>query len=177
MAGDAIHQRYPLVETPMQWGFYPSEQGAVSGTLPGLFTNTIWLPPPTAPQQPPLEKSKGAWNKLPGDQFIPRGICPRGPFSYTSNGSPRDSDHKNPIGSGIFYVAVPANRKLVHTKVQNPTTQPASLKVEVNGRGNESTVSPGQTITIQTPIENNATDLSIRYTGQRDLVILETKFW
>jgi len=34
----------------------------------------------------------------------------------------------------------------------------------------------GQTITIQTPIANNVTNVSVRYSGDKELVILETEF-
>ena len=37
-------------------------------------------------------------------------------------------------------------------------------------------LSRGLAITIRTPIPSGATDLGIRYTGARDLIILETEF-
>jgi hypothetical protein len=51
------------------------------------------------------------------------------------------------------------------------------MKVSVNGDiGTTTSVFPGQTMTIRTPIPSSATDLTIQYTGGKQLVILETSF-
>ena len=176
MGNDEHHDLYPRVTKPIEWGNYPTEQGVVSGPIYGLYTNTIWLKPPTDPTAPPLEKSKGAWNSRPGDEFTPHGIRPRGPFSYTFNNGVRDGERKSTTGSGIFWAKIPVGRKNVVTKVQNPTAAEASLEVKLNDKGATTRIAPGQTITIQSPIESNATDISVRYSGEKELIILETDF-
>lgn len=66
---------------------------------------------------------------------------------------------------------------MVVTRVENPTDQPAKIKVDVNGAGPAAVDVPaGKTITVQTPIPGSATDLAVKYTGEKSLVILETDF-
>jgi hypothetical protein len=124
-----------------------------------------------------VAKEKGSWNSRPGDQFVPQGVRPRGPFRYSTNCIPHDEDKKSKTGSGVFWASVPAGRKSVITKVRNPTTQPASLKVQANDAGDVVTPIPvGQTVSITTPIPSPARDVKVTYSGEKELVILETEF-
>jgi hypothetical protein len=177
MAGSAPHEIHPRVDHAIKWGEFPTERGVIGGPIFGLFRNTDWTPPPTDPKAQPLTDKQSGWNTKPSDQFLPRGVRPRGPYHYTFNCSPRDEDPKNPIGSGIFYATIPPGRKNVVTRVKNATTQPASLRVDVNNVEGETTTIPvNKTITIRTPIPGRATDVGVRYTGGKELIILETSF-
>ena len=169
-----VHQ---LVQKPIKWGDYATMRGVLSGPVQGLFINTRWVPPPTEPNAPPLPKSEGAWNTRPGDPFVPHGVRPRGPFTYTNGTGPRDLDRSD-TGSGIFYVRIPVGRRMVMTKVENPTSEPATLTVEINGSasGTATQIAAGGSATIRSRIPSPATELSIRYTGHRQLVITETSF-
>ena len=178
MAGDGKHEVHPMVTNPIRWGDFASEQGVlIDGTITGLFRNTTWQPPPTEPNgAPPRDKLSG-WNTRPSDQYLPDGLRPRGPYRYTFNGGVVDEDHTKDTGSGIFWVSVPPDRKIIFSKVRNPTTKPASLRVDINEMmGEPNPIAPGQTITIESPIPQHATDVGVRYTGERLLVIEETDF-
>ena len=51
------------------------------------------------------------------------------------------------------------------------------LRVDVNGAGGKTVDVPSnRTIVIRTPVPNGATDLGVRYTGGKELIILETSF-
>ena len=176
MGSDEPHQRHPLVKQPIRWGDGASQQGVISGPINGLFVNTMWLPPPTEPDAKPITKAQGGWNTRPSDQFVPHGVRPRGPFSYTFNCAPRDGEKDSKIGSGIFYATTPAGRTKIVNKVENPTKEAAELKVEVNGRATSATIPPGKTIDVEAPIREGATDVGVRFTGDKELVILETRF-
>jgi hypothetical protein len=63
------------------------------------------------------------------------------------------------------------------TKIKNPGTNSATLDIIVN----DQSVSHAQSIatgesSIRTPLPPTHTDISIRYTGTKALVILETAF-
>jgi hypothetical protein len=176
MSGDAKHDPHPTIKDPIRWGDFATEHGVIGSPIYGLFRNTDWTPPPTEPDAKPLTDAQGGWNTRPSDQFLPKGIRPRGPFSYTFNCAPRDGD-KSPDGTGIFWASIPAGRSKVLTKVRNDTKSALKLRIDVNdAKGVEREVPAGQTISISAPIPARATDVGIRYTGSRELIILETAF-
>jgi hypothetical protein len=176
MAGSE-HPVHPLVKEPIKWGDFATEMGAISGPICGFFRNTEWLVPPTDPDAKPITKAQGAWNTRPGDQFVPSGIRPRGKYTYSFNCSPKDADKDAKTGSGIFYVTVPSGRKAVVSKVRNPSHETVAIDIEVNGKKGEATKIPaGKTVTIRSAIPGGATEIGVRYTGDKDLVIEETSF-
>jgi hypothetical protein len=177
MAGSTAHEVHPRVTSTIKWGDFASERGVIGGPIYGLFRNTDWQTPPTDPKAKPLSDAEGAWNTRPGDQFLPHGVRPRGPYHYTFNCSPRDDEPKNPNGSGVFYATIPSGRRHVVTRVKNATTRPASLRVDVNGvQGKTVTVPVKKTATIRTPIPGGATNVGVRYTGGKELIVLDTGF-
>jgi hypothetical protein len=178
MADDMQHVKHPLVTKPIRWGDFSTEQGVlVDGTVTGLFRNTTWQAPPTDPTATPPRDKLSGWNTRASDQYLPDGIRPRGPYQYTFNGGVRDLDHNNRNGTGVFWVTVPAGRTTVITKAKNPTAQSATLQVDVNeAKGEPRTIPAGATSTIRTAIPSGATDIGIRYTGSRELVVQETDF-
>src|SRR5205814_8425872 len=108
MASYGPHAVHPLVSEKIRWGDAASQRGVISGPINGLFVNTVWLPPPTDPDTKPLAKNLVSWNTRPSDQFVPHGVRPRGPFSYTFNNAPRDGGKDAKSGSGIFWARLPA---------------------------------------------------------------------
>ena len=59
----------------------------------------------------------------------------------------------------------------------NPTTHATALRVDVNdAQGKTVTIPIKATLTIDTLIPNGVTDVGVRYTGGKELVILETSF-
>jgi beta-galactosidase len=172
------HPVHPLIEHPIQWGNYLTERGVVCGSLNGLIVNAEWLAPPTNPSERPLPPNTGSWNMDPGSQFVPRGRNPFGPYSYSTGSSLRDLNPGSAVGSGAFWASLPPGRKTVLTKVKNPATSPGQLTITINGNTatGPATIAPGQTVNLRSPLPGGATDFSVRYTGAKTLVLLETSF-
>src|SRR5205814_578915 len=83
----SVHQVHPVIDKPIHWGDYPTEQGVVCGSLNGLLVNAEWMASPAHPSAEGLPPNTGAWNMLPGEQFVPRGRNPFGPFGYSTGSS------------------------------------------------------------------------------------------
>jgi beta-galactosidase len=172
------HPVHPLIEQPIHWGDYPTERGVVCGSLSGLIVNAEWLAPPTNPSATPLAPNTGSWNMDPGSQFEPRGRNAFGPYTYSTGSSLKDLNPGSATGTGVIWASLPPGRKAVLTKVKNPTTSPGELTIAVNGKTatGQVTISAGQTMELRSPLPVGATDVSVRYTGTKTLVLLETTF-
>jgi hypothetical protein len=172
------HAVYPLIEQPIIWGDYPTERGLVCGSLNGLIVNAEWLTPPTNPSAKPLPPNTGSWNMDPGSQFVPRGRNPFGPYGYSTAASLKDLNPDSETGSGVFWASIPPGRKTLITKVKNPAKQAGQLTVALDDkRVTDSTaIGAGQTVELRSPLPAGVTDLSVRYTGTKTLVLLETTF-
>jgi beta-galactosidase len=177
-ASKSGHSAHPLIDSPIVWGNYASERGTVCGSLNGLIVNAEWQAPPTDPQAKPLPPNTGSWNMEPGSQFVPRGRNPFGPYGYTTAASLKDLAPESKTGTGIFWAQIPKGKKAVVTKVKNPAKTAGELTITVNGgtAPSPTNVSAGQTTELRSPIPADATDISIRYTGTKTLVLLETRF-
>lgn len=171
------HPVHPTVTGPIKWGDFATEKGVIGSPVYGLFRNCDWVAPPTEPDAKPLTDAQGGWNTRPSDQFLPAGVRPRGPFTYTFNCAPRDADKNAETGTGVFYATIPAGRNEVVTVVENPTQLAASLQVDVNDvKSKPVPIEPGKTITIRTPIKAKATNVGVRYSGHKELIIRQTSF-
>jgi beta-galactosidase len=170
------HPVYPLVDGPIQWGRYPTERGLIVGPLNGLVVNCRWVRPPTAPDAKPLPDNEGAWNMLPGQQFVAMGQRAIGPFTYTSGATVVESDKKSPTGSGGFHAALPPGKGVMITLVENPTSSEAALKINVNGREQSLTIPPGKTLSARSQLDGAPSAVHVSYAGSKHLVILETRF-
>jgi hypothetical protein len=177
-ASKANHPIHPLIESPILWGNYLTERGVVCGSLNGLIVNAEWMAPPTNPSAKPLTPNTGSWNMDPGSQFEPHGRNPFGPYTYSTGSSLKDLNPDSETGSGMFWAGLPPGRKTVLTKVKNPTTSPAQLTIAVNGKAatDQVTIPAGQTMDLRSPLPAGATDVSVRFTGTKTLVLLETSF-
>ncbi|HEV2293210.1 MAG TPA: glycoside hydrolase family 2 TIM barrel-domain containing protein [Tepidisphaeraceae bacterium] len=172
------HEVYPLIEKPIHWGDYPTERGLITGPLHGLVINAVWVKPPTEPNAQPLPDNTGAWNTDPGNQFVPSGRRPIGPFGYSTATSLRDPKPEEKTGYGMFYARLPKGRSTMVTTVRNGGSEPATLHVGINGRqaGQPASVAPGTTITVRSPLPGGATEVAVRFAGEKALVLEQTAF-
>lgn len=171
------HHAHTLIERPIKWGDYATERGSITGPLNGLAVNADWIAPPTDPNARPLTQAEGQWNTRPGDQFAPHGRSMLGPYGYSVAASLQDLNPQSKIGSGIFWARLARGKTSVVTTVSNPTPQEANFSVEVNGARTLPAKIPAHAIlTIKSALPVNTTDVSIRYTGDKSLVVLETTF-
>ena len=176
-ASDFGHDAHPLIEKPIVWGNYPMEQGVVTGPLNGLVVNADWIVPPTDPSAKPLSQDKGWWNTRPSDQFVPHGRSPFGPYTYSTSSSLHGLTSEDKIGTGIFWARIPPPATAMVTKIKNPGTNSATLDIIVNDKSasGAQSIATGES-TIRTPLPPSHADVSVRYTGTKALVILETAF-
>lgn len=172
------HEIHALVEQPICWGDFPTECGTVCGSLNGLLVNAEWRVPPTNPSATPLAPNTGAWNMMPGDQFVPRGRHPFGPYGYSTASSLRDPSPQAQTGSGFFRARIPTGKRFVVTTVKNPATNAGSLSVSVNeiSPAPATTIAGGATVQVRTPLLEGLTNVCVRYAGEKTLVLLETAF-
>lgn len=188
----AVRHAYPVVADTIRWGDYASERGLVTGVLSGFLLNTEPVMPAALQAQNPVRidaegfwlagGEAGGWNTRPAVQYVGRGRRPYGPYTFTSGGSYRLADPGAP-GHGRLWWRVPAERRVLHTLVENPTTGPLSLIVTVNGVPTSATVAPGRTMPVLTNIPpstspSTSTDgtQEIRFEvhGDRRLVLRQT---
>jgi hypothetical protein len=177
-ASKEVHHAHPLIDGSIEWGNYASERGLVTGPLNGLVVNADWVAPPTNPNAKPISQSEGAWNTRPGDQFLPHGRSPLGPFGYSTSTGLKDLNPDSKLGSGIFWARLPAGKSKVITSVTNPSREAGELTVAVNDSYSSGPVAipAGKTVSIAAPIPNGATDISVQFTGTKSLVLLLTQF-
>ncbi len=180
---------HPLIEKPIVWGQYETERGVISGHLSGLIYNCRWLPPPTDPNAKPLKDNEGSWNMMPGDQFVAEGVRAIGPFEYSNGTAVRELEKQAKTGTGNFFCFVGKTRRFFLTKLQNPANHDLEMVVEINGGVSKqaASVSAGQTIDVRVSLpevsEKEASKeasgtraIQVRYTGAKELVILESAF-
>jgi len=170
------HPVHPLVDAPIQWGRYATEKGVVTSPLNGVIENCRWVRPPTDPYAKPLPDYGGAWNMLPGDQFVAIGRRPFGPYGYSTGTSTVELDKKSKTGSGLFHASLPAGRKVMITKVENPSDKEGRIEIEVNGQKKSFTVPAGRTISARMDLAGSPTTVTVGYCGDKSLVLMETSF-
>lgn len=170
------HPVHPFIDASIAWGRYATEKGLVTGPLNGLVVNCRWVRPPTAPDAKPLPDNDGAWNTLPGDQYVPVGRRPYGPYAYSTGTSTVELDKTSKTGSGVVHAALPPGRKAMITRVENPSKKDGRVEIEVNGRKESFTIPAGKTLPVRSDLVDEPTTVSIRYRGDKRLVLLETRF-
>lgn len=170
------HPIHPLIDAPIQWGRYATEKGLITGPLNGLVVNCRWVRPQTDPNARPLPDNEGAWNTLPGDQYIPFGRRPYGPYGYSNGTSTVELNKGSETGSGLFHAALPPGRKAMITRIENPSPKDGRIAIEVNGRKESFTIPAGKTLSVRNALVGGPTTVSVGYTGDKCLVLLETVF-
>jgi hypothetical protein len=175
-ASNHKHPVHPTVSRPIRWADYPTQQGVLAGPIQGLLIDVEWTPPPTNPKARPLTREQGSWNSKPSDQFIPQGIRAIGPFGYSTGSVPRDLDRASKNGSGFFWAGLPAGRKAVVTKIKNPTAAEGSFTVDAGAGPATIKLEAHKEGSLRAPLPPGASDVRVQYSGNKDLVILETNF-
>ena len=102
---------------------------------------------------------------------------PRGEQS-TRKRTRTNRGYRAQTGSGVFWARVPLRRRVVVTKVENPAKEPAALEIHVNGdrTGDAEQIPSGVVLDVARPIPAGGGALSIGYTGDKRLILLETHF-
>lgn len=152
------HHARPLITDPIVWGDYATERGVVVGPINGLLVNA--------------HRYRNTRDR------IPRGRRPFGPFGYNGLCHIVDKAPGSQTGSGVFWARVPLRRRVVVTKVENPAKEPAALEIHVNGdrTGDAEQIPSGVVLDVARPIPAGGGALSIGYTGDKRLILLETHF-
>ncbi len=159
------HYARPLIDSPIVWGDYHTERGLIGGPQYGLLVNAgrAQIPNPAAPG-------------LYSSQAVPNGRRAFGPFSYNGNCHIVDENPSSPMGSGVFFARVPAGSRSIVTRVRNPSRTIAAMTVELNGKAGEAvSIAPGQEASIATPIPDKVTEIAVRFTGGKELILLQTE--
>ena len=78
------------------------------------------------------------------------------------------------IGEGTFYCLVPPGRTRSTTIVWNPADIPLEIGIMVNGREITRQIQPSQRASIEVPVDG--TRITMRFRGDRRLVLLQTDF-
>jgi beta-galactosidase len=183
MGNTTAHDPAVLVTAPIVWGDYGSEKGLLTGINSGLLLNSRPRVMGTRRTNIVVTKEghefaggeRSGFNTRPGIQYVPYGRRPWGPYIFRGFGDvPAPLDDNNNIGEGSFYCTVPPGRTRSTTLVWNPADVPLQITITVNGRETTSTIQPDQRASIEAPVDR--TRITMRFRGDRRLVLLETDF-
>jgi hypothetical protein len=178
------HFAHPLVRAPIEWGNYGTEAGLAIGIYDGLIVNTVPVVPEGLEARYPITIDKdgfhfagghGGWNSRPAIQYVAQGRRPFGPYHFDLFGSPRLPKDHDALGTGRFWMRVPAATSVMFTRVENPSDVVLPLELTVNGKTQREEILAGETVRIQTSL-HGATDLAVMVRGDRRLVLRETAF-
>jgi hypothetical protein len=177
------HNKYPLITSPIIWGEYETEKGVVVDLYSGFLVNST---PRVAsdylgkgivvtPEGYQLAGgTRSGFNTRPGIQYVANGRRPFGPFAQSFGGQPLPIDPKTE-GVGRFWCSIPEGQNMSTSIVWNPAKTPLVIKIKVNEQAEVSkTINAGEKIAVDVPVDKS--EVSITYTGDRRLVILETTF-
>ena len=178
------HFAHPLLRGPIEWGSYGTEAGLAVGVYDGLIVNTVPVVPEGLQERYPLKIDKngfqfaggrGGWNSRPAIQYVAHGRRPFGPYNLDLFGSPKLPKEHDALGTGRFWLRVPAGTRIMTTTVKNPSDMPLPLELTVNDATQRQEIAAGATVRIETPL-HDATKLAVTVHGDRRLVLLETAF-
>ena len=114
--------------------------------------------------------------RRPGDQFVPAGRRPFGPYTYSTGTSTVDLDKGNRKGSGLFHAQPPATARRMLTQVENPSVAECTLEVGVNDQRRTFTVPAGKTMEVSVDLPGGSGAVRVSYAGDKSLVLLQTRF-
>jgi beta-galactosidase len=183
MGDESLHERYPLITSPITWGDYASEKGILTGVNSGLMVNAV-------PRVPANNRSKitvtkegnrflgatGGFNTRPGVQYVAYGRRMYGPYTLRGFGNvPEPIDTSTNTGEGFFWCTVPAGRKISSTLVWNQDDQPQTISIRVNEQPMiTKEIRAGETVEVDCPV--NSSIIKMSFSGDRRLVLLQTAF-
>lgn len=176
------HKKYPVITSPIIWGEYETEKGVVTDLYSGFLVNSSprvdadYLGKGIVVTKEGYQLAGGlrsGFNTRPGIQYVANGRRPFGPYVQSFGGQP--TPEKTKEGVGKFWCSIPEGENMSTSVVWNPGKEPLVIKIKVNDLPEISkTINAGEKIAVEAPV--NKTDVSITYTGDRRLVILETVF-
>lgn len=178
------HNRYPFINTSIEWGNYASEKGILTGINSGLMLNAVPKVPENNRSSLRLSRdgnlflgAHGGFNTRPGVQYLPYGRRMYGPYYLRGFGNiPEPLDTNKNIGKGVFYCEVPASSQHIRTLVWNPADVPLQVSMKVNNLAPVSMLIPaGKRTYIAGRV--NAPEVKVEWEGDRRLVLLETSFY
>jgi beta-galactosidase len=177
------HYKYPLINSPIMWGDYETEHGVVTDLYSGFLVNatpripTNYLGKGIVVTKEGYELAggvKGGFNTRPGIQYVANGRRPFGPFVQSTGGQPLPQEGTKE-GIGKFWCSIPEGQNLATSIIWNPGKEPLEIKVKVNDLPEiKQLIAAGEKVSVQTPVDRS--NVSITYTGDRRLVVLETAF-
>jgi hypothetical protein len=172
------HEIHSLIDKPIQWGNLPTEHGVNTGPLTGLVYNCRWVPGEFTKNEKPMTDNTGQWNTMPGEQFTTIGVRPFGPYSWSNAAAPVQKDKESDTGSGEFWCSLPTGRTKMISQVQNPGEKSATVSIQINHQSQlqKTEIPAGKTVSIETPLPADASDICVGYKGDKQLVILQTAF-
>ncbi len=179
-------EQYPLITSPIKWGEYETEKGLLTGEVSGLLLN----PHPRLLGADKLKyklviteeghqfaaNNRVLWADLPGQQYIPYGRRPFGPYYLRGMGSiaeiEKEANKKE--GTGFFYCRVAEGvTKSLHT-IWNPANEELYIKISANENEVKKAIPPKSVLIVECPIKDSK--IKMQYTGDRRLVLLQTSF-
>lgn len=180
------HEQYPLITSPIKWGEYETEKGLLTGEVSGLLLN----PHPRLLGGDKLKyklvitedghqfaaNNRVLWADLPGQQYIPYGRRPFGPYYLRGMGSiaeiEKNANKKE--GTGFFYCRVAEGvTKSLHT-IWNPANEELYIKISANENEVKKAIPPKSVIIVECPVKDS--NIKMQLTGDRRLVLLQTSF-
>lgn len=186
MAGTVAHELHPFIDAPIVWGEYETERGVVTGIYSGLMLNTTPvltgrykdLPLVITQDGHQFAERFGGWNTRPGIQYVPNGRRPFGPYFHRDfGGIPTPEDKQTCTGSGHFWCRIPEYKKVVVTRVWNPSDELLDMQILLNGKiVSTESIRPDSTVVIKSRINKNTGTVCVQYKGDRRLVLVETAF-
>ena len=176
-AAKAGHPVHPLIEQPILWGNFPTERGVVCGSLNGLLVNAEWLAPPPIPPRRRCRRTPapGTWTRA-------RNSCPAAATLWPLRLLHRLQPERPRPGLqgrlGRLLGQPPAGKKTVLTNVKNPASSPGRTDRchQRPGRHRPGHHPRGPDPGTPLPLPAGATNVAVRYTGTKTLVLLETRF-
>ena len=182
MATPAGHEPYTTITNPIIWGEYETEKGLVTDLYSGFLVNST-------PRMPRDYKGKGivvtkegyqlaggsrsGFNTRPGIQYVANGRRPFGAFNYSFGGMPQPG--KEALGFGRFWCRIPEGQNNSTSIVWNPGDEPLGITIKINGLPEvKQTIPAGARVSVEAPVDGPS--VSMTFTGDRRLVILETAF-
>jgi beta-galactosidase len=176
------HSPYQLITSPIVWGEYETEKGIVVDQTSGFLINaTPRLTGAFANEGIKVSKegyqlaggTGGRFNTRPGLQYVQNGRRPWGPFVQSFGGQPKLGN--TPLGEGKFWCKIPDGQNNMTSVVWNPSNDPLEIKIKVNNLTEVSrTIKAGEKLAVDVPVDKN--EVSVTYTSDRRIVILETAF-
>ena len=180
------HEIHPLVDAPIRWGEYETENGILTGiysgfmlnSKPALYGSYENLPIILLRDGHMFGEKGGGWNNAAGKQYVPYGRRMFGPYFHRDfGGVPAPIDPLSETGKGVFWCRIPKNSAKMKTLVWNPADVALEFQVSINNSFvNKSLIQPGEYKYVENPVEGTDKALKFEFEGDRRLVILETTF-